>query len=92
MNGLNAAIFALIGGVMELVPRLFPSWFPPTGADQANARALWLAVMGVTQISLAAGFVIRSYVLPFTMRVVSSVPAGDRGTLALPNPRGVAGR
>ncbi len=92
MNGLNAAIFALIGGVMELVPRLFPSWFPPTGGDQANARALWLAVMGVAQMALAASYVIRSHVVPLTLRVASSVPASDRGTLALPNPRGVAGR
>jgi hypothetical protein len=92
MNGLNAAIFALIGGVMELVPRIFPSWFPPTGADQSNARALWLAVMGVTQLGLAAAYVIRSHLLPWTVRFAASVPAADRGALALPDPRVVPGR
>jgi hypothetical protein len=91
MNGPNAAIFALIGCVMEVVPRIFPSWFPPSGGDQSNARALWLAVMGATQIGLAVVYIVRSYVVPFTIRVVSSVPAGERGTLVLPHPRGVAG-
>jgi hypothetical protein len=91
MNGVNAAIFALIGAGMELLPRLFPSWFPPTGGDQSNTRALWLAVMGVTQIGLAAGYGFRAYVVPFTLRVVSSVPATERTPLALPNPRGASG-
>ena len=91
MNGINAAIFALIGAGMEIIPRLLPSLFPPTGGDQSSARALWLFVMGVTQMALATGYVIRSYVMPFTLRVVSTVRATERPTLALANPRSVSG-
>lgn len=91
MNGINAAIFALIGAGMEMAPRLFPSWFPPTGADQSSARALWLFVMGVAQMALATGYVLRVYVMPVTLRVVSSVRATERSPLAFPNPRGVSG-
>jgi hypothetical protein len=77
---------------MELLPRVFPSWFPPNGADQSSARALWLGVMGFIQIGLGAGHIVRMHVVPFTMRVVSAVPAGDRDPLALPNPRAASGR
>jgi hypothetical protein len=76
---------------MEILPRAFPSWFPPTGSDQASARALWLAVMGVVQISVCFGFVVRSYFIPFGYRMLSLVPATGSGALALPNPRVVAG-
>jgi hypothetical protein len=52
MNALDALVFAALGAVMEILPKAFPSWFPPTGSDQASARALWLALMGVVQISI----------------------------------------
>jgi hypothetical protein len=91
MNGINAAIFALLGAGMEIVPRILPSWFPPSGGDQSSARALWLAVMGATQMALAAGYLFRAYVMPFTLRVVSSVRTTERSPLALPNPRGISG-
>ena len=91
MNGINAAIFALIGAGMEIVPRLFPACFPHTGGDQSSTRALWLFVMGVAQMALAAGYAFRAYVMPFTLRVVSSVRATERSPLALPNPRSISG-
>ncbi|HEY1848155.1 MAG TPA: hypothetical protein VGG37_03060 [Opitutaceae bacterium] len=91
MNGINAAVFALIGAGMEIVPRLLPSWFPPTGGDESSARALWLFVMGVTQMALAAGYVFRTHVMPFTLRVVSTVRATERTTLALAHTRSVSG-
>ena len=90
MNAPNAVIFAVIGAAMELLPRLFPSWFPPSGADQSSGRALWLGVMGVLQLGLGLGYIIRLQLVPFTMRILSAVPAGERGSLALPNPRGVS--
>jgi len=92
MNVLNALIFALFGTTMELLPRVFPLWFPPTGADQASARALWLDVMGAVQIGLGSGYLLRAHVVPAVVRILSAVPAGDRGSLALPDPRIVAGR
>jgi hypothetical protein len=91
MNALNALVFAALGSVMELLPKAFPSWFPPTGSDQASARALWLALMGAVQISVGLGFLVRAHVVPFAYRVLSLVPS-ESGTLALPNARGVTGR
>lgn len=92
MNVLNALIFAALGSVMEIVPRAFPSLFPPSGADQASGRALWLALMGTVQIALGFGFIIRTQVIPAALRIVSTVPAAGTGSLALPNPRGVTSR
>lgn len=91
MNALNALVFAAFGAVMEILPRAFPSLFPPTRSDQDSARALWLAFMGAVQITVALGFVVRAYLVPMSLRLVSMVPAGS-GTLALPNPRGVTTR
>lgn len=76
---------------MEILPRAFPSLFPPTRADQESARALWLALMGAVQITISVGFIMSAHVVPFALRLVSMVPAGS-GTLALPVPRGVTTR
>ncbi|HEY4990319.1 MAG TPA: hypothetical protein VII09_10955, partial [Opitutaceae bacterium] len=78
--------------VMEIVPRAFPSLFPPSGADQASGRALWLALMGTVQIVLGFGFIIRTQVIPAALRILSAVPAAGTGSLALPSPRGVTSR
>jgi len=91
MNALNALAFAALGSLMEILPKAVPSWFPPTGSDQASARALWLALMGAVQICVGAGFIMRVHVVPFVHGILSIVPA-ESGTLALPNPRGVTGR
>lgn len=91
MNILNALAFAVLGSVMEILPRALPSWFPPTNADQASCRALWLDLMGAVQITLGAGFVLRTHVVPILVRIFSTVPAVEPGTLVLPNPRVVAG-
>jgi len=92
MNASNAVIFALVGAAMELLPRLFPSWFPPSGGDQSSGRALWLGVMGALQFGLGFGYIVRLQIVPLAMRLLSAMPAGERGSLALPNPRGVTGR
>jgi hypothetical protein len=92
MNTLNALTFGILGLVMEIVPLLFPSWFPRNSADQASARALWLGLMGAVQVALAAGFIVRSHVLPVFARLASSVPAGRQSSLPLPVARGVSGR
>jgi hypothetical protein len=92
MNDLDALIFALLGSVMEFLPIVFPSWFPRSGADQSSARALWLGVMGATQVAIGAGYVIRAHVVPAVIRMFSATPGGDRSSVALSNSRAVAGR
>jgi hypothetical protein len=91
MNAFNALVFAAMGAVMEILPRAFPSWFPPSGSDQASARALWLALMGVVQISVAVGFVVRFQVVPFGYRMLS-MARSESGPLAIPSARVVIGR
>ena len=91
MNALNALVFAALGAAMKILPKAFPSLFPPTRSDQDSARALWLAFMGAVQITVAVGFIVRAHFIPMGLRLVSMVPAGS-GTLALPSPRGVTTR
>jgi hypothetical protein len=91
MNALNALIFAALGSFMEILPKAFPWWFPPTGADGASARGLWLMLMGAVQILIGVGFIVRAYVVPFVHGILTVIPA-ESGTLALPNPRGVTTR
>jgi hypothetical protein len=92
MNSLNALIFALMGTVMEILPLVFPSWFPKTCGDQSSSRALWMCLMGGMQISLGAGFVLRAHVLPVFVRVVSSDRQGGAVSLPLPSARAVVVR
>jgi hypothetical protein len=92
MNILNAYAFAAFGAAMEILPRAFSSWFPPTNADQASCHALWLDLMGAVQITVGVGFIVRMQIIPAAYRVLSLVPARDQGPLALPSPRGAHGR
>jgi hypothetical protein len=92
MNTINALIFAALGFAMEMTPRAFPAWFPPTGSDQASTRALWLALMGWVQVTIALGFVIQAYVVPAVMRLVAFVTGAQPIALPLPSGRGVTPR
>jgi hypothetical protein len=92
MNALNAILFAALGSAMEVLPKFFPSWFPPTGSDQSSTRALWLSLMGAVQIALGVGFVVRAHVIPGFIRFFSSARASDSGTFAIPTSRGVTVR
>lgn len=92
MNALNAIIFAALGSVMEILPKVFPSWFPPTGSDQSSTRALWLGLMGAVQITLAVGFIVRAYLVPGIFRIFSSARGAESGNLALPATRGITVR
>lgn len=89
MNATNALAFAILGSLMEILPRAFPSWFPPTGSDAASRRALWLAVMGAVQITLGIGFLATAHAYPLVGRLFSRVPAREAGTMALPPTRGL---
>jgi hypothetical protein len=84
MNAFNAIVFAAFGSAMEALPRLFPSWFPPTGSDQSSTRALWLATMGAVQITLGIGFVVRAHFVPFFSRIFSTARSTGSGALGLP--------
>jgi len=89
MNVANALAFAILGSLMEILPRAFPSWFPPSGSDVASSRALWLAVMGAVQITLGVGFLATAHAYPLVSRLFSRVPAREAGTMSLPQARGV---
>lgn len=92
MNLFNAVVFSAIGGLMELLPRAFPAWFPPTHADQASCRALWLDLMGALQVTLGVGYLIRAHAMPALARLLSVAPDGEQGALALRAARGAAHR
>ena len=92
MNIINALIFSAIGSLMEILPRAFPSWFPPTHADQASCQALWLDLMGAVQMTLGIGYMLRTHVAPAVVRILSPERNGEPGALALPSLRGTADR
>jgi len=89
MNLANALVFAVLGWVLEMLPKAFPSWFPHTGSDVANSRALWLGLMGGVQMAVGLGFILRTYGVPAFQRLVSLVPSGEATPLSLPGARGV---
>jgi hypothetical protein len=92
MNALNSIVFAALGSAMEALPRIFPSWFPPSGSDQSSTRALWLATMGAVQITIGLGFVVRAHFVPLVVRIFSTARTSEAGTLALPSARGATVR
>jgi len=89
MNFANALVFAVLGWVLEMMPRAFPSWFPHAGSDGANSRALWLSLMGGVQMALGLGFIVRAYGVPAVLRLAAVVPSGEAPPLSLPGARGV---
>ena len=77
---------------MEMVPSAFPAWFPPSGADQASTRALWLALMGWVQVAIALGFLVQMRMVPAVARFLAFVSGAQPIALPLPNARGAAPR
>jgi hypothetical protein len=92
VSAINAFLFIAMGSGMGVLPVLVPSWFPPTGADEASTRALWLELMAAVQIGLGLAFLVRERVVPFAGRLVSAIRASDTGAVALSKSRGVPGR
>jgi len=92
MNALNAFIFVTMGSAMGLLPHVFPSWFPSTGADASSARVLWLQVMAATQVVLGLGYIAQAQVIPFVASLVSADRTADSGPLALSKQRAGTGR
>lgn len=92
MNALNALMFAILGAAFEVLPVLFPSWFPRNGPDQASTRALWLSFMGAAQVALGVGYLAYAYGLPIFSRFASAVSESGQAALPLPAVRSVTGR
>jgi len=90
MNATNALIFAAFGSLMEIAPRAFPSLFPQCGADQYSCSALWLFVMGATQITIGLGFLALNNLAPFAMAIIARTRAQVGSRLPLPAPRGIS--
>jgi hypothetical protein len=59
MNSANAYGFVAFGLLLSALPIVFPVWFPPTGLDGSSARALWMQCMGVVQMILGLGYLLR---------------------------------
>ena len=56
MNTRNALIFCLIGGAMMAMSPLFAARFSMAGFDSMSTRALWLAVVGGSQVAMGTGW------------------------------------
>ena len=53
---------------------------------------LFFALMGAVQVTIGAGFLVRSVALPVIYRLLAGNPANQSGSLALPSTRGVSAR
>jgi hypothetical protein len=80
MNNANAAGFVCLGLAMGMLPVLAPGWFPPAAIDGSSARALWLEFMGVLQLLVGGGFLLRA-ILASAMEGVRNL-ADQRGAVA----------
>jgi hypothetical protein len=68
MNPRNGFAFLAVGFFMWLLPALTPGLFPTPYYGGANSQALWLEGMGVIQLLLGGGLVIRHFLLPAATR------------------------
>jgi len=73
LDASSASLFFLFGSVMEILPSLFPGWFPRTGLDGSNSQALWLHVMGGVQAAIAIAYFGRQVVFPHTARLAHTI-------------------
>jgi hypothetical protein len=74
MNTGNALGFLFFAAAMKLLPAFAPGWFPPTGLDGSNARALWLEVMALVQAGCGASFLFSRWVVPTMTRIAAHLP------------------
>jgi len=89
MNPRNGFGFLSVGFWMWLLPALVPDWFPAPVFGGENGRALWLEGMGVIQMLLGGGIVLRHFVLPSLVRWSAAPRATEAApTFALTKLRG----
>ncbi len=74
MTSANACGFILLSVLMVLAPLLSPDWFPPTGFDGLNGRALWLMVMSAVQSGVGFTYLTIRWVLPAAQRLAAFRP------------------
>jgi hypothetical protein len=70
--------FLAIGFLMWMLPALIPAWFPAPLFGGANGQAMWLEGMGVIQMLLGGGLVLRHLALPALVRW-AAVPKSAEG-------------
>jgi hypothetical protein len=81
--------FLAVGFWMWLLPALIPDWFPAPVYGGANSQALWLEGMGVVQMLLGGGVVLRHFAVPAMTRWASVRKAAETvPTLVLSKLRG----
>ena len=71
----NASGFLLFGLAMGLFPNLAPDLFPPNGLDGSSARAMWIQVMAIVQVTIGLGFLLQLEVWPRLLRWLTTEPA-----------------
>lgn len=74
MTSGNALSFLFLSVLMVVAPTLAPGWFPPTGFDGTNARAMWLLLMGVVNAGIGSTFLVARYVLPAVQSLAAFRP------------------
>jgi hypothetical protein len=82
MNLANAFVFLVMGTVMEVLPGVFPAWFPRTGLDGTSASSLWLHLMGFVGTGISTVFCLARYAVPAVlnrMRTAKGAAAAGRG-------------
>src|SRR5471030_948410 len=72
--------FLAIGFLMWLLPALVPDWFPAPLFGGANGRAMWLEGMGVVQMLLGGGLVVRHFAIPSLARWAAVRKTAEAGT------------
>jgi hypothetical protein len=77
MDPRNGFGFLVIGFLMWLLPALIPDWFPAPLFGGTNGKAMWLEGMGVIQMLLGGGLVLRHFVLPPMARWASAGKAAE---------------
>ncbi len=83
MNISNAFGFSLFGLTLALLPFVAPGAFPPTGYDGSNTSALWLEVVGFSQVAIGAVWLGQVAMSKFADRLATfEMPTLDRSTLS----------
>ena len=91
MDPRNGFGFFGMGFLMWILPALIPDWFPAGVFGGADAKAMWLEGMGVVQMILGGGLVLRHFVFPALVRAAAARRAAEAGpSFALAKLRGGA--
>ena len=70
---------------MLLIPTFAPGWFPPTGFDGTNGRALWLELMGLVQGGVGSTFLVSRFGVPVLRRAAAFRPQTQREGALVPS-------